>query len=66
MEQSARKRLGRPPSPPDEVRGNRVVTFVTDEEFAELRARAEQARTSLSRHLHELLLEGMQHRKGEK
>ena len=66
MEPTARKRLGRPPSPPDEVRGNRVVTFVTDDEFKELQARAEQAQTSLSRHVHDLLLTGMQHREHRK
>jgi hypothetical protein len=56
-----KKRLGRPPAPPEQVRGNRVVSFVTDDEFEELQAGAEQEQTSLSRYLHNLLMEGMKH-----
>ncbi len=64
---SVKKRLGRPPSPPGKVRGKRVVTFVTEGEFEALQAGAEQEQTSLSRYLHDLLLEGMKnHDGGEK
>jgi hypothetical protein len=45
---SGSRRLGRPPSPPGEVRGNRVVTFVTDTQLAELQRLALQDGTSLS------------------
>jgi hypothetical protein len=42
------RRLGRPSSPRNEVRGNRVVTFVTDAQLAELQRLALQDGTSLS------------------
>jgi hypothetical protein len=45
---SKSQRLGRPPSPPGEVRGNRVVTFVTDAQLEELKRLALQCDTSLS------------------
>lgn len=61
MEGPTRKRLGRPPSPPGEVRGKRVVTFLTDDEFESVRVGAEQEQISLSRYLHDLVLEGMKH-----
>ncbi len=50
-----RPRLGRPPGPRDQVRPNRVVTFVTDQELLLLRAGADARHSSLSRHLHDLL-----------
>ena len=38
---SPRKRIwGRPTVPPEKLRGNRITTFLTDAEFAVLKARA--------------------------
>ena len=65
MEGTTRKRLGRPPSPRGEVRGRRVVTFLTDDEFELVQTGAEQGQISLSRYLHDLLLEGMKHQHQE-
>jgi hypothetical protein len=44
----ASRRLGRPPLSPQEVRSNRVVTFVTDAQLNELRNLARQTGTSMS------------------
>ena len=43
-----KRRMGRPPSSPDKVRRNRVVTMVTDAEFAQLKSLAEAEGKSLS------------------
>ena len=41
-------RMGRPPSPRDRVRRNRIVTYVTDSDLARLEQAAEKSRSSLS------------------
>ena len=43
-----KSRRGRPPLPPDEVRANRVVTFVTDPELAELKKLSRRDNDTLS------------------
>jgi len=55
-------RLGRPPIPKELARSNRVVTFVTDTELAELTRSAERKGQSLSAHVHEVLRKGMRRR----
>ena len=50
-----KRRLGRPPAPREQVRANRVVTFLTDEELSALRARAEANDSSLSLALHNIV-----------
>lgn len=50
-----RPRLGRPPAPKEEVRSNRIVTFLTDQQLAKLRELAERDRTSLSRACYRVL-----------
>lgn len=41
-------RLGRPPSPREKVRRNRIVTFLTDQQLTKLQELAERDGTSLS------------------
>jgi hypothetical protein len=48
-------RRGRPPLPKDKVRGNRVVTFVTDAELAKLRAMTKDGNDTLSSVCHEII-----------
>lgn len=50
-----RPRLGRPPSPKDQVRDNRIVTFLTDRQLEKLRQLAERDGTSLSRACYQVL-----------
>jgi hypothetical protein len=52
--------MGRPPIPREKARSNRVVTFVTDRELADLTRGAEKANTSLSGFVHQLLLRALQ------
>jgi hypothetical protein len=40
--------MGRPPKPPGTERNRRVVTFVTEDEYAELKALARDGSLSLS------------------
>jgi len=54
--------MGRPPIPREKARSNRVVTFVTDQELADLTRGAEKADTSLSGFAHQLLLRGLKER----
>lgn len=49
------KRRGRPPSPPESVRGHRIVTFVTDNEFEHLTRLSEELNTPLSATVYKLL-----------
>jgi hypothetical protein len=49
------KRLGRPPSPPEEARSQRVVTFVTQAELEQLQGIAESRQLALSATVHQLL-----------
>ena len=50
-----RPRIGRPPLSPEEVRSNRIVTFVTNVEMAKLERKADQERVSLSSVIHQIL-----------
>ena len=58
-----RVRMGRPPMPEDRVRSNRVVTFVTNQELAELEQAAARAGSSLSGLVHEMLLYDLESRR---
>ena len=53
----ARKRpkMGRPPAPPETVRSQRVVTYVTRVELAELERIADREGWPLSKVVHEIL-----------
>ena len=55
QQKTGRSRFGRPPRPPDEVRSERLVTYVTRPQLKELRSRAEHQGKSLSRLVYELL-----------
>ena len=48
-------RRGRPPSPRAEVRKNRMVTFLTDHELAEMKKRAENKDITLSAACYEII-----------
>ena len=50
-----RNRMGRPRQNPEITRSNRVVTFVTDRELAQLERMADLKKTSLSATLHRVL-----------
>ena len=58
-----RRRLGRPPHPPESVRGNRVVTFVTDAEYEKLERLAERSDRSLSAAVYEILARSLRRQK---
>lgn len=47
--------MGRPPLSPEEVRSNRIVTFVTNVEMAKLECKADQEGVSLSSVVHQIL-----------
>ena len=51
----ANKQLGRPPSPPETARSQRVVTFVTEAELAQLQAMAARRKLALSATVHQLI-----------
>ena len=51
---------GRPRSPRQQVRDQRVVTFLTGDERRSLERFAEAANVSVSRACHDLLLRGME------
>ena len=56
--QAIRKhRMGRPRQNPESVRSNRVVTFVTNRELANLERIADEKRMSLSAVVHQILSE---------
>jgi hypothetical protein len=57
--QSTNKSLGRPPANPEEVRAHRVATFVTEHEWRTLRTIADQRDLSVSRLVHDTLIEGL-------
>ena len=48
-------RRGRPPLPPDEVRANRVVTFVTDPELATLKQLSKEESNTISAICHRII-----------
>ena len=52
-------RPGRPPSPPDKVRANRLVTFVTNSELSELARLAASRELSMSAICHQLIGESL-------
>ena len=54
-----KKRLGRPPAPPGEARSHRLVTFVTEDEFQEIRSIADAKGLSLSSACHRILTENL-------
>jgi len=55
-------RLGRPPSPPESVRRNRVVVLVTDGELALLRTISEAWKRPVGTVAHEILAKGLRRR----
>jgi hypothetical protein len=56
-------RPGRPPSPVDQVRSNRIVTFVTDREMLEMTRLAESENLSMSAVCHQLIRESLRRAK---
>jgi len=54
-----RPRFGRPPKPRDEVRSERVVSFVTPAELDALNELAEEREESLSALVHGILLSAL-------
>jgi len=52
---AGRPKLGRPPSPAESVRSNRVVTFVTPAELRELESIAGREGISLSKVVHQII-----------
>ena len=51
---------GRPPLPRDQVRGNRVVTFVTDKELEKLHYISGKEKETLSSVCHEIISKHLQ------
>ena len=61
---SRRKRTwGRPAGPPEKLRGNRITTFLTDAEFAVLKARAAARDLPRSAIAYEILARSLKRRK---
>ena len=54
-----RRKFGRPPKPHDEVRSERVVSFVTRAEFETLAQLADARSESLSSAIHRILSAGL-------
>lgn len=54
------KRLGRPPSPPGVTRSQRVVTFVTEKELAQLQSLADRRNLPLSATVHQIIKDTLQ------
>jgi len=52
---STRRRRGRPPKPRDQVRSERIVSFVTRDEFAVLSDLADSREDSVSAVVHQIL-----------
>lgn len=61
MKTSSKRRpaLGRPPKPPEAVRSNRVVTFVTNAEMEELEQLADEQGSALSAVVYKLLAKSL-------
>jgi len=57
-----RPRMGRPPHPPEKRRHNRVVTFVTDSELAQLERMAGKRDETLSALVHGILKRSLSRR----
>ena len=55
--------MGRPAKPPGAVRRHRVITFLTDSEFAKVEALAEEKDKPLSAVLYEILSRALRRRK---
>ena len=51
------KKLGRPPSPPETTRSERVVTFLTQRELEQLQQLAMDQNMALSATVHQLIAE---------
>jgi hypothetical protein len=51
------KKLGRPPSPPETTRSERVVTFLTRRELEQLQQLAMDQNMALSATVHQLIAE---------
>lgn len=56
----AEKRRGRPPSPAETTRSQRVVTFVTSAELSKLQYLAESRNQALSATVHQLIADKLQ------
>ena len=54
------RRLGRPPLPSEEVRSKRVVTFVTQDEYARLNSMAHADNKSISSLCHTMIGRSLQ------
>jgi hypothetical protein len=54
-----RKKVGRPPQPPELCRSQRVVTFLTMKEMQEIEALAESEERSLSATIYKLLVKSL-------
>ena len=52
---------GRPKLPPNQTRDQRVVTFLTGDEYKRLKKIADDANASVSRAGHDLIVSGMNH-----
>jgi len=59
-EQLKQSKFGRPPLAPEDVRNNRVVTFVTQAELMQLQELTEQQNKSLSALYHHILSDYLQ------
>ena len=59
-------RLGRPPKPPEIRRNRRVVTFLAEQDYAELQAMAKQQNMSLSAAANELVIRALHESSTEK
>jgi len=55
--------MGRPPGPPEKVRSNRVVTYVTNAELAKLECIADREGKPLSAVVHEILAGSLENRR---
>lgn len=53
------KPRGRPPLPPDKVRANRVVTFVTNPELALLKQLSKEESDTISAICHRIIARGL-------
>ncbi len=54
-----KKRVGRPPRPPEQVRRNRITSTFTDRELADLQRRAEKASLPVAKVIHRALAEAL-------
>ena len=58
-----RRRMGRPPGPPEEVRRNRAATFLTDAEMEHLERIADEKDQPISKVLYEIVSRALKRRK---